>query len=202
MRGSSSCAFYRQLLTRQKKVKKAISKSECAVRTRSTISGSQTTYQVSPLFRGSQLTSPRYHVPREHVLSQRRLLSTDDPSSSSSSLLATEREFHDVADETLEGLQDAVEQALESSGIQEQFEINLANGVLTLVLPPHGTWVINKQTPNRQLWWSSPISGPRRYEYDENDEWVYTRDESHSATLFQTLQEEVHHIYQVEIKLL
>ena len=24
--------------------------------------------------------------------------------------------------------------------------------------------MINKQTPNRQLWWSSPLSGPRRYE--------------------------------------
>ena len=39
--------------------------------------------------------------------------------------------------------------------------------------------------PNRQLWWSSPISGPRRYEYvpssdDSNDKdsqcvWVCTR---------------------------
>ena len=43
-------------------------------------------------------------------------------------------------------------------------------------LPPHGTWVINKQTPNRQLWWSSPVSGPRRYEWNEETErWVYTR---------------------------
>jgi frataxin len=198
MRASSSCAFGRRLLARQKNVKKAKAIAEFAVRTQSTISGRFTTNPVSMLF----WTAPRYHVQREHALSQRRLLSTDDPSSSSSSLLATEREFHDVADETLEGLQDALEQALESKGIQEQFEINLANGVLTLVLPPHGTWVINKQTPNRQLWWSSPISGPRRYEYDESDEWVYTRDESHSATLFQTLQEEVRHIYQVEIKLL
>uniref|UniRef100_A0A914RUA2 Frataxin n=1 Tax=Parascaris equorum TaxID=6256 RepID=A0A914RUA2_PAREQ len=25
-----------------------------------------------------------------------------------------------------------------------------------------GTYVINKQTPNRQIWLSSPISGPKR----------------------------------------
>ena len=45
-----------------------------------------------------------------------------------------------------------------------------------MYFPPHGTWVINKQTPNQQVWWSSPLSGPRRYEYDEKRErWVYTR---------------------------
>jgi frataxin len=31
--------------------------------------------------------------------------------------------------------------------------------------------VINTQTPNRQLWYSSPISGPQRYNY-ENQKWV------------------------------
>ena len=55
-------------------------------------------------------------------------------------------------------------------------EVNVASGVLTLSMPPHGTWVLNKQTPNRQIWWSSPISGPRRYEYDADEEvWLHTR---------------------------
>ena len=30
-------------------------------------------------------------------------------------------------------------------------------GVLTVALGTHGTYVINKQSPNRQLWWSSPL---------------------------------------------
>lgn len=30
-------------------------------------------------------------------------------------------------------------------------------GVLNVVMGEHGTWVLNKQTPNRQVWWSSPI---------------------------------------------
>ena len=81
----------------------------------------------------------------------------------------------------------------------EDFEVTYASGVLTMVMPPHGTWVLNKQTPNRQIWWSSPISGPRRYEY-ENGEWVFTRDESHSMTLNETLKEEVREIYQVELE--
>lgn len=111
----------------------------------------------------------------------------------------TESDFHTAADETLEGIQDAVDETLEEKGIPD-FEVNFASGVLTLVFPPHGTWVINKQTPNQQLWWSSPVSGPRRYEY-EDGEWVYTRDDSHSMTLSQALQEEIKQIYGVEIDL-
>ena len=30
-------------------------------------------------------------------------------------------------------------------------------GVLTVKLGAHGTYVYNKQTPNRQIWMSSPI---------------------------------------------
>ena len=41
------------------------------------------------------------------------------------------------------------------------------------------SWVINKQGPNRQIWWSSPLSGPRRYEYEHaSDRWLHTRDGS------------------------
>jgi frataxin len=92
-----------------------------------------------------------------------------------------------------------VEEALEDKGIPD-FEVTFASGVLTMVFPPRGTWVLNKQTPNQQIWWSSPISGPRRYEYEEG-EWVYTRDDSHSMTLTQALQEEIQQIYDVEIDL-
>ena len=31
------------------------------------------------------------------------------------------------------------------------------SGVLTIKLGPKGTYVINKQTPNRQMWLSSPL---------------------------------------------
>lgn len=63
-------------------------------------------------------------------------------------LFQNESAYHSVADETLEDIQDAVEEALEDNGIPE-FEVTYASGVLTMVFPPHGTWVINKQTPNQ-----------------------------------------------------
>lgn len=37
--------------------------------------------------------------------------------------------------------------------------------MLTLRLGELGTYVINKQTPNRQIWMSSPMSGPVRYDW-------------------------------------
>ena len=41
----------------------------------------------------------------------------------------------------------------------------LADGVLTVKLGgKFGTYVINKQTPNKQLWLSSPVSGPARFD--------------------------------------
>jgi frataxin len=72
------------------------------------------------------------------------------------------------------------------------------SGVLTLKFPPAGTYVINKQPPNKQIWLSSPISGPKRYDYvvvsegqDAKEDtgagiWVYLRDGSTLAGLLET----------------
>jgi len=91
----------------------------------------------------------------------------------------TEAEFHPIADEALETIQDAIDTAFEkvTDPAPIEYELTVASGVLTLTMPPHGTWVINKQTPNKQLWWSSPLSGPKRFEYDEQySVWFSTKD--------------------------
>lgn len=131
---------------------------------------------------------------------QQRWNSTDD-------VFATEFEYHSVADETLEAIQDAVEIAIEDECdlMDDEPEVTFASGVLTLSLPPHGTWVLNKQTPNQQIWWSSPISGPRRYEYDGKN-WVYTRagegvaTGSNDDTLKGAMRAEFEQIYGVELQ--
>mmetsp|Transcript_64512 Transcript_64512/g.72257 ORF Transcript_64512/g.72257 Transcript_64512/m.72257 type:complete len:218 (-) Transcript_64512:240-893(-) len=142
----------------------------------------------------------------------------------SQSFFENESEFHTVADETLEDMQDAVESALEEyhanrnddTTDDEEFELMYASAVLTMSFPPHGTWVLNKQTPNRQIWWSSPISGPRRYEYDaKTGEWMYTRSSDNSSsnnknnggdgngimTLTNAIKEELKQIYNIELDL-
>jgi frataxin len=70
--------------------------------------------------------------------------------------------------------------------------------VLTLKFPPNGTYVINKQPPNKQIWLSSPITGPKRYDYAVWSEgqdskegtgagaWVYLRDGTTLGELLET----------------
>jgi frataxin len=86
----------------------------------------------------------------------------------------TEAQFHALADATLEALElgvTALEEAVPG------FDLSHAMGVLTLRLGDKGTYVLNKQAPNRQIWWSSPVSGPRRYAWDAQARaWVNTRD--------------------------
>ena len=48
--------------------------------------------------------------------------------------------------------------------------------MLTVIYPPHGTYVINKQGPSRQIWLSSPISGPKRFDFVGGSTWIYRRD--------------------------
>jgi iron donor protein CyaY len=103
----------------------------------------------------------------------------------------SEAHYHPVADTTLDSIQDAVEEALDQYNSQRssssvENEINNASGVLTIQLTMDAsdsessvthTWVINKQTPNRQIWFSSPISGPKRFEFNEQDgKWYTTKD--------------------------
>jgi frataxin len=63
------------------------------------------------------------------------------------------------------------------SPIVADYDVQLSQGVLNVRLGAAGTYVLNKQTPNRQVWLSSPVSGPKRYDYVvSTGEWVYTHD--------------------------
>ena len=51
------------------------------------------------------------------------------------------------------------------------------DGVLNVIVGTQGTFVLNKQAPNLQLWLSSPISGPLRYDFSVQDAaWLNVRD--------------------------
>lgn len=59
---------------------------------------------------------------------------------------------------------------------------------MTITVTSKGTYVINKQPPNKQIWLSSPVSGPKRYDWcvlgdgqtdkegTASGDWIYTRD--------------------------
>ena len=109
--------------------------------------------------------------------------SLSSSSSSSRRTFHTEAAYTKCANETLEEIQDSLDDILEDyldsphcKLNPDQVELNYASGVFTIAFPPIGTWVLNLQTPNQQIWWSSPHSGPRRYEWDEKEhQWVWTK---------------------------
>ena len=52
------------------------------------------------------------------------------------------------------------------------------DGVLSINMGDLGTFVLNIQAPNRQIWLSSPISGPARYNFESSTRtWVNNRNE-------------------------
>lgn len=84
----------------------------------------------------------------------------------------SEVRYEQVSDETLESLSEYLEELVASeTGLQDS-DVLYSSGVLTLQLGTHGTYVINKQTPNRQIWLSSPVSGPKRFDFLDGL-WIY-----------------------------
>lgn len=80
-------------------------------------------------------------------------------------------EFENLAERTLENLFDAIDEA-----IGDSTDVDFENGILTIELEDGRQYVINKHTPNMQIWLSSPISGAAHYKYDTDAKaWVSTR---------------------------
>ncbi|MCO5575683.1 hypothetical protein L7F22_029487 [Adiantum nelumboides] len=84
----------------------------------------------------------------------------EGPSPVDYSSLLDERDFHKLADELLHHLQERFDELGEECDL-DGFDVDYAEGVLTIKLGPSGTYVINKQTPNRQIWLSSPVRTPQ-----------------------------------------
>lgn len=94
-------------------------------------------------------------------------------------------EYHQRADEYLDLLVNRLEQQQES---RQDLEVEYAAGVLEVSIASKGTYVLNKQPPNRQIWLSSPQSGPKRFDWVVTGEsmnqkegsgvgdWIYLRD--------------------------
>jgi len=104
-----------------------------------------------------------------------------------------------LVNETLESLGDKFSELIEDHSAFEGADVTLSDGVLTVNLGAEfGIYVINKQSPNKQIWLSSPISGPQRFDFVRGgsegssgvtqDSWIY----SHSGqSLHQVLDREI-----------
>ncbi|KAK4197094.1 hypothetical protein QBC40DRAFT_232963 [Triangularia verruculosa] len=106
----------------------------------------------------------------------------------------TDSEYHVLADEYMDRLLHHLEDLAEE---RSDMDVEYSAGVMTVDFGRNtGTYVINKQPPNKQIWLSSPKSGPKRYDYvvlgegqhEKQDtaagEWVYLRDGTSLTELF------------------
>lgn len=105
----------------------------------------------------------------------------------------TDGEYHELADEYLDNVVGKFEELQDE---REDIDVEFSSGVLTISWPDKGTYVINKQPPNKQIWLSSPISGPKRYDWcifgeGQNEkegtavgDWIYARDGSSLNQVF------------------
>ncbi|XP_049870257.1 frataxin homolog, mitochondrial isoform X2 [Pectinophora gossypiella] len=108
--------------------------------------------------------------------------------------------FEEICNETLESLCDYFEQLVDETPDLKGADVTYSDGVLTVVLgPQYGTYVINRQTPNKQIWLSSPVSGPKRYDLVLKDGgyWVYKHD---GIPLHRLLQNEISKIVKNKVE--
>ncbi|XP_069006009.1 frataxin, mitochondrial [Embiotoca jacksoni] len=158
-------------------------------------SGTRTIHLTSP-GRGTgtiHLTSPGRGTRTIHLTSPGRWSATPVQTSE-----LTEAAYEKLADETLDGLADFFEDLTDEGFTGSDYDVVFSSGVLTVkVGGDHGTYVINKQTPNKQIWLSSPTSGPKRYDWT-GERWVYTHD---GVGLHQLLSTEFSIIYNQNLDL-
>nr|CAD2176403.1 unnamed protein product [Meloidogyne enterolobii] len=108
----------------------------------------------------------------------------------------TEAEYDKRAEETLMALTEFLDELPERLITDKAYDISYSMGVLTAHISPDiGTYVINKQTPNKQIWLSSPISGPKRYDLSDSYRWVYKHD---GVSLHELLEKEFREIYKTD----
>ncbi|KAL3615243.1 hypothetical protein CASFOL_040904 [Castilleja foliolosa] len=97
-----------------------------------------------------------------------------------------EDEYQRLANSTIHDLLEKLEEYGDSVEI-DGFDVDYGNEVLTLKLGSLGTYVINKQTPNRQIWMSSPVSGPSRFDWDQDARaWIYRRTKQNLIRVLET----------------
>lgn len=98
--------------------------------------------------------------------------------------------YHNIADIALNKLLEYAERLEDNFDI----EVELESGVLTITLPNKKQYVINKHTPSRQIWVSSPVSGAGYFEL-VNNQWQPKRlTDGEEKELFEFIKSELDRI--------
>ncbi|XP_004523972.1 frataxin homolog, mitochondrial [Ceratitis capitata] len=132
----------------------------------------------------------------ENLLTSRSFTSASQKSDSRNENILDTNTYERVCNETLDTLCDYFEELIEDAKVLSSSDVTYGDGVLTINLgKEYGTYVINRQTPNKQIWLSSPTSGPKRYDFvataGRSGRWIYKHN---GESLHQLLQRELQEI--------
>ncbi|XP_049626941.1 frataxin, mitochondrial [Suncus etruscus] len=109
-----------------------------------------------------------------------------------------ETTYERLAEKTLDSLAEFFEDLSDKPYTSKDYDVSFGSGVLTVKLGGDlGTYVINKQTPNKQIWLSSPTSGPKRYDWTGKN-WVYAHD---GVSLHELLASELTEVLKTKLDL-
>ncbi len=90
-----------------------------------------------------------------------------------------EHEYLTAANTTLEAIYEGALDAGSQDAFGDDWDVESAGGIVKVDLGERGQFVANTQTPNRQIWLSSPVSGPWRFDWDIRKKgWYAKRDGS------------------------
>ncbi|KAK8038913.1 frataxin [Apiospora rasikravindrae] len=108
----------------------------------------------------------------------------------------TDQQYHELSDAYLDRLLVHLEDRQDTS---DDIDVEYSSGVMN-IRTKQGDYVLNKQPPNKQIWLSSPLTGPKRYDWvvvseDQSSKqdtavgaWVYLRD---GSSLTELLRNEI-----------
>ena len=96
-----------------------------------------------------------------------------------------EKDFYQLCESELSRLFDE----LEKLDVNSDFDIDYADGILKIELSGDKTYVINRNSGNQKIWYSSPVSGADYFAFNaEKKSWENNKNLELSTKLFSELK--------------
>ncbi len=97
-----------------------------------------------------------------------------------------EKDFYKLCEEALFGLS----QQLEEKDVNSKLDFDYSDGILKIViLADKKTYVINRNSGNQKIWYSSPLTGADYFAFDDNSKsWRNAKGEDLAQKLFFEIQ--------------
>ncbi len=98
-----------------------------------------------------------------------------------------EKDFYQLCESALNKLSEAIENADKNS----QLDVEYSDGILKIVITKtKKTYVINRNSGNQKIWYSSPFSGANYFSFDEKThDWRDAKGDELAEKLFSELKQ-------------